>query len=150
MKNVHVSPRAAEKRAYYLANIEWFRERDRKRDWKAIRLRRRKTREYLDRETTKARASRHAKNRRARYPEKAKAQQLLSRAVVRREVVRPTICERCGKVDPRAIDGRTLIHGHHPDYSKPLIVQWVCPPCHTDLHRALSTPPKETKENPNV
>jgi hypothetical protein len=35
-------------------------------------------------------------------------------------------CSECGA--PHA-------EGHHPDYSKPLEVVWLCRRCHTDLHR---------------
>jgi len=35
-------------------------------------------------------------------------------------------CEKCGK--PKA-------HAHHDDYSKPLVVRWLCPQHHTEHHR---------------
>jgi hypothetical protein len=39
-------------------------------------------------------------------------------------------CQGCG--DPKA-------QMHHPDYSKPLEVEWLCRPCHLALHEADST-----------
>jgi hypothetical protein len=38
----------------------------------------------------------------------------------------PDICERC------AAQGR--IHRHHPDYSQPLLVMFLCPRCHRQEH----------------
>jgi hypothetical protein len=35
-------------------------------------------------------------------------------------------CEACG-AEPA--------QGHHDDYSKPLEVRWLCPPCHANEHR---------------
>jgi len=37
-------------------------------------------------------------------------------------------CSVCGIDNVR-------IHGHHPDYAKPLEVQWLCSPCHIDWHK---------------
>lgn len=42
---------------------------------------------------------------------------------------RPRSCGRCGRVTPK-------IHGHHPDYDRPLEVLWLCVRCHADEHRA--------------
>ena len=60
--------------------------------------------------------------------EKAHAHEQLNYAVKKGVVIRPDICSRCG-------DGGTVIHGHHDDYEMPLIVRWVCPPCHNKIHR---------------
>ena len=63
-----------------------------------------------------------SKNWRRNNPEKALAHSRLWHAIKRGEVIRPDICEQCGK------EGR--IHAHHEDYSKPLEVKWLCVPCH--------------------
>lgn len=34
----------------------------------------------------------------------------------------PELCEGCGQ--PRKLEK------HHPDYSRPLLVAWLCKPCH--------------------
>lgn len=38
----------------------------------------------------------------------------------------PTPCERCNA---------EKVEKHHPDYSKPLEIVWLCRPCHLALHR---------------
>ena len=63
-----------------------------------------------------------------RNPEKTKAHRELSRAIRSKEVIKPDDCSRCGKL------GR--IEAHHPDYSKPLEVIWLCRPCHGSEHRS--------------
>jgi hypothetical protein len=61
-----------------------------------------------------------------RYPSRHKARYLLALAIARGDVVRPHTCSQCG--DPG------LIHGHHEDYRYPLMVRWLCRPCHRALH----------------
>ena len=43
---------------------------------------------------------------------------------------------RDGKLQrqPCVICGAEKTEGHHPDYSKPLDVVWLCPPCHRQTH----------------
>lgn len=62
------------------------------------------------------------------------AQHCLARAVKIGKVTRPTQCENCGD-SPTPTKGRSLIQGHHDDYSKPLDVRWLCTLCHAEVHR---------------
>lgn len=57
---------------------------------------------------------------------KAFARSAVRRAVLAGKLARPDKCSNCG------LTGR--IHGHHPDYSKPLEVLWVCQKCHVKIH----------------
>lgn len=45
------------------------------------------------------------------------------RAVRSGRLVKPDRCEDCGVA---GVD----LHAHHDDYSRPLDVDWLCPPCH--------------------
>jgi hypothetical protein len=66
----------------------------------------------------------------ARYPEKIRARNRLNLAIRRGRLVKPRECGSCEQV----VASRCL-HGHHPDYSKPLEVEWLCAACHSELHR---------------
>ncbi len=61
-------------------------------------------------------------------PDKVVAHRELWRALSRGDITRPQECSACGGEHP-------WIHGHHMDYSRPLDVVWVCPPCHSVIHR---------------
>ncbi len=63
----------------------------------------------------------------AHNPEAVKAHKILQAAVRRGEIERLS-CELCG--DPKS-------HGHHPEYSKPLAVTWLCLHCHHEHHRLI-------------
>lgn len=45
-------------------------------------------------------------------------------------LIAPSKCNRCSEPARKGRDGRTLLHGHHHDYSKPLDVEWICVKCH--------------------
>lgn len=45
----------------------------------------------------------------------------------RRGVLSSEPCQSCGAKNAEM---------HHPDYSKPLSVEWLCRACHLSLHRA--------------
>lgn len=45
-------------------------------------------------------------------------------------IKRPNKCERCNKYQPPCKDGRSRIHAHHHDYSKPFDIEWICAACH--------------------
>ena len=66
---------------------------------------------------------------REKYPEKTTAHSLLQYAVDSGKIIRPDLCSLCGIV--------CTPHGHHPDYNYPLRVVWVCPQCHSGLHKRI-------------
>jgi len=55
------------------------------------------------------------------------ARQILRNAIRRGEITRSKICSKCHSSTPP-------IQAHHPDYSKPLSVSWLCVFCHADEH----------------
>jgi hypothetical protein len=59
---------------------------------------------------------------------KVNAANTLRRAIARGEIQRMP-CERCGAPNS---------HGHHDDYSQPLVVRWLCPLHHAEAHRSDS------------
>ena len=68
----------------------------------------------------------YAKSTRAwkkRYPERDQANQAVHHAIDRGDLVRPDICEHCGRSD-------LPIEASHTDYSRQLDVEWLCRPCH--------------------
>lgn len=74
-----------------------------------------------------------------RYPERIRANRLLKKAVARGQLAKPKHCERCGKAcEPLELDG------HHRDYDKPLVADWLCRQCHVDVHG------EERGEAPNI
>lgn len=64
-----------------------------------------------------------------REPEKTAARRALREAVEAGLVRRPPACEGCGEARP--------LHGHHRDYARPLVVVWLCAPCHGKEHARL-------------
>lgn len=54
--------------------------------------------------------------------EKTKAREILNHAVKSGKVRKPTNCSQCGKM--------RRLTAHHDDYSKPLVVRWLCYECH--------------------
>lgn len=56
--------------------------------------------------------------------QKVAARKAVSRAI-EAGTLKPEPCQKCGK--PKA-------QAHHPDYARPLDVEWLCPKCHSQLH----------------
>ncbi len=65
---------------------------------------------------------------RAKDPTKYKTHKTLSVKRRRRVFVSLKPCEICGK--------SKRLDAHHPDYSKPLLIVWLCHKCHMALHLA--------------
>lgn len=61
----------------------------------------------------------------SRAPHKAKATRMVHAAIKQGKMTKMP-CEVCGEVKSEA---------HHPDYSKPLEVMWLCRKHHATLHR---------------
>lgn len=69
------------------------------------------------------------KNYRKNSKEKCQAEGKLDEALRRGKIKRPEECSVCHiKCKPQ---------GHHFDYTKPLDVIWVCPSCHSKIHKEL-------------
>ncbi len=66
---------------------------------------------------------------RAKYPEKAAANDAVQRAIRAGRLVRASACDTCG-----ATPTNEALHGHHDDYAQPLVVRWLCRACHRAWH----------------
>jgi len=64
-----------------------------------------------------------------KYPQRARCRWTFSKALRRGKIIRPSICSLCN------IDCKP--HGHHPDYSKPYKIVWLCRKCHRFIHLQL-------------
>lgn len=58
---------------------------------------------------------------------KAKARSYAN-VMLNRGKIQRLSCTVCG--DPKA-------QMHHTDYTQPMKVQWICRPCHMDIHKAI-------------
>lgn len=61
----------------------------------------------------------------AKYPERQKARVILNRSVRKGDIIKPSKCSKCNK--------KCKVEGHHPSYTQPLVVEWVCRQCHSML-----------------
>ena len=104
------------------------------RQWRQTESGKKSTRAYLESDAGRKTHCINAAKHRAEHSDKAKARSILSNAVIAGSVIRPLNCSVCG-IEPLPMrDGRSALQAHHHDYTKPLDVQWLCSPCHKDLH----------------
>ena len=105
------------------ANLEKVREYDRNRPNAPARMVQRKKAAKL-----KPEAGNRAKRAWVeRNPQKRAAQVAVANAMRNGELSRQTRCSRCTTVGPT--------EAHHPDYSQPLHVLWLCDRCHKEVHK---------------
>ncbi len=98
------------KREYAHAHPEKMRARSRQKYASRAEVLREKAREY--------RSANH---------EKCSARWKVKEALKTGRLSRPSTCSECGGYEAR-------IEAHHPDYSKPLEVKWLCTFCHAALN----------------
>jgi len=58
------------------------------------------------------------------------ARKAVDNAVASGQLTRPQICSVCGI--------EAAIEAHHPDYTQPLTVIWLCNTCHVEVHRVAA------------
>jgi len=73
------------------------------------------------------------------YPDRVRCHWLFNKAIQRGKIIRPEICSACNEKNG-------TIHGHHPDYSKPYEVIWLCCRCHQAEHRGVQPIKQETRD----
>ena len=80
----------------------------------------------------------NTRQRRARNPERYKIHNRVHKQVAR--AVKKGLIKKPGKCSYSACKekGKHKIESHHEDYSKPLVVKWLCIPCHRRLHLGVS------------
>ncbi len=96
-----------------------------------VRLNRRAKREYYNKYDT----ARYQLLKRwpTRDEAKRRATSMINIRVQRGTMKRPDACSQCARTDLK-------IEGHHDDYTKPLVVRWLCTSCH-DNHHAMENIP---------
>ena len=65
------------------------------------------------------------------HPEAIKAHKKLGYAIRTGKVIKPKNCSSCNK--------EKRLSAHHEDYTKPLIVLWLCSSCHKLKHLLTNT-----------
>lgn len=68
---------------------------------------------------------------RRKNPKKLAAHKAVASALKRGELIRPDRCSQCQDIG--------YVVAHHPNYSKPLLVIWLCDSCHMRLHGQLKS-----------
>lgn len=106
-------------------NAEYYKQFDRDRAYLPHRVTARKA--YAKTPEGQAAQTRRTKKWAALHPDQKHAMTIVGNAVRDGRMTRLP-CSRCDT--PNA-------HAHHPDYSKPLEVIWLCPQCHCDEHKRL-------------
>lgn len=62
-----------------------------------------------------------------KHTDKQLSRSKLNYALKLGKISKPKNCEICKEI--------MKLEAHHTDYAKPLVVNWYCRPCHSDVHR---------------
>lgn len=114
----------ADVRTNRLVNVDYYREYDRKRSNLPKRVAARA--EYAASDSGRESQNR-AKRKYSLRPDRRNANVSLGNAVRDGRIVKLDACEYCGS--------QNRLQGHHPAYDLPLVVTWLCVPCHAALHK---------------
>jgi len=74
-----------------------------------------------------------SKEERAEFLQKqddSKARNSVNVAILSGKLNRPETCQKCGKPQTNGC----AMEAHHPDYSQPMDVVWLCTSCHVQYH----------------
>lgn len=77
------------------------------------------------------------RRRRSNHPEKARAYNIVRRALITGWLVRPSVCPVCNEPRP--------VQAHHADYSRPLDIEWLCFRCHRERRHGQVVVAAETR-----
>lgn len=114
---------------YKKKNKQKWNEAETRRRWKDIDRRRDQGRRSYHR--NKDRVLAYQREYRSNNPDKISARKAVSLAIASGDLI-PGVCTICG-------NGK--VEAHHPDYSQPLNVVWLCPRDHARHHAGLLDPP---------
>jgi hypothetical protein len=64
------------------------------------------------------------------FEQKERSRRITRLAIEKGRLVRPERCQNCGEIPRPRADGKAAVQCHHPDYSDPMNVEWLCSPCH--------------------
>jgi DNA-directed RNA polymerase beta' subunit len=63
---------------------------------------------------------------RRRNPDKVRVWTVVGYLIRNKKILKPEFCESC--------QIKTKVEAHHPDYTKPTFIKWLCKKCHVKLH----------------
>lgn len=112
----------AEYRAYTAANREKAREQKRRSNRKHREAMRQRARVKASDPVVRAIHNIKTRSYINANPEKHRARWMVREAVKYGRLFKPDRCQHCGEIGP--------VEGSHDDYSKPLVVEWLCRSCH--------------------
>lgn len=104
-----------------------------------LRVAAKRRREHKDKERARARKF-HQNHVEQRYqyrlrqirekPEIEAAQRAVLKAIKRGDLIRPEVCDNCSG----RLGGKRVVGHHFMGYDFPLLVVWLCDPCHKEAH----------------